>query len=82
MPSWRDDLPTAEARLVALEAAELGALTNTRVKSIRYQVGGVEYAEPVPVGVLDRKIYECRLVIQRLGGGGVTGGAIIPTMGG
>jgi hypothetical protein len=82
MPSWRDDLTLATARLAALEAAELSALTNDRVKSVRYEVGGVEYHEPVDVNVLDRKIYETRLAIGRLGGGAIGGGAIVLVFGG
>jgi len=80
--SWRDDLPTAQARLAALEAAETKRFTNETVKSVRYQVGGVEYADPVSMDQLARAIFETRAVIRRLGGGCVTGGAIVPTFGG
>lgn len=82
MASWRDNLEMATARLAALEAAELNRLTGVQVKSVKYEVGGVEYAEPVTLVELDRKIFETRSVINRLGGGVVTGGAIIPTFGG
>lgn len=80
--SWRTDLAKAQARLAALEAAELSALTGERVKSVRYEVGGVEYHEPVSVDVLTRAMYETRVIIAQLGGPRVGGGAIIPTMGG
>ena len=82
MASWRDNLDMATARLAALEAAELNRLTGVQVKSVKYEVGGVEYAEPVALVELDRKIFETRSIISRLGGGVVTGGAIIPTFGG
>ena len=82
MASWRDDPSLAQARLAALEAAEAAALSGERVKSVKYEVGGVEYADPVSHETLVRAIYECRLVLRRLGGGRVSGGAIIPTFGG
>lgn len=82
MPSWRDDLTLATARLAALEGAELKALTGERVKSVRYEVGGVEYHEPVDIDVLGRKIFETRSIVRRLGGGGSLGGAIVPVFGG
>jgi hypothetical protein len=80
--SWRDNLALAQARLAALEAAELNALTGERIKSVRYEVGGVEYADPVSVDQLARAMYETRVIIGRLGGGAPMGGAIVPIMGG
>ena len=80
--SWRDNLALAQARLAALEAAELNALTGERIKSVRYEVGGVEYADPVSTDQLARSMYETRVIINRLGGGAPMGGAIVPTMGG
>lgn len=80
--SWRDNLPAAQARLVALEAAELSALLGERIKSVRYETGGVEYSDPVSTDQLTRSIYETRVIIGRLGGAAPIGGAIIPTMGG
>ena len=80
--SWKGDLALAQARLAALQAAELKALTGERIKSVRYQVGGVEYADPVSLGELTRAIYETGVYVRRLGGGCAVGGAIIPVMGG
>ncbi len=80
--SWKEDLTLAQARLAALQAAELKALTGERIKSVRYQVGGVEYADPVPLGELTRAIYETGVYVRWLGGGCAVGGAIIPVMGG
>jgi hypothetical protein len=82
MASWRDNLQLATARLAALEAAEMNRFTGTQVKSVKYEVGGVEYADPVSMTDLARAIFETRSVVNRLGGGAVTGGAIIPTFGG
>ncbi|MCY1649084.1 hypothetical protein OVA11_19090 [Caulobacter sp. SL161] len=81
MANWRENLELATARLAALEAAELDRFKGVQVKSVKYEVGGVEYADPVSMQELSRAIFEARSIVNRLGGGVVSGGAITPTFG-
>lgn len=79
--SWRDTLSEAQARLAALEAAELQVLVGNQVSEINYDGGGTKWAKGATLTELRSAILECRMVIGNLSGGRRTGGAIIPTFG-
>lgn len=80
--SWRDSLTEAEARLAALEAAELALLTGGQVAKISGGGESVDFAQlKDPVTEIARRISDCRIVIARLKGG-CRGGVITPIMGG
>jgi hypothetical protein len=76
--SWRDTLSEAQSRLTALEAAELQMLSGTRPSKVQYAGGSVDYAPGATLADLKRDITETRMIIQRLSGGALTGGRIMP----
>lgn len=78
--SWRDTLSGAQARLAALEAAELQVLQGVQVTEIASDGETMRYAKGATLGELRQAIGEARAVIQSLSGCRRTGGAIIPVM--
>lgn len=79
--SWRDTLSTAQARLVALEAAEDQALLGQQVAEIAYDGETLKYAKGASLSEIRGAIRETKMAIQRLDGSRLTGGAIIPRFG-
>lgn len=78
--SYLDTLATAQARLAALEAAELKMLEGATVSQVTYDGGSISYAKGASFDQIRGALRECRLIVQRLSGGCRTGGAIIPIM--
>lgn len=81
--SWRDDLSEAQARLTALEAAELKIISGQQVAEVSYNGGATKFAKGAGLQEIRALIGETRMVIANLSGSGPRrGGAIVPSFGG
>lgn len=81
--SWRDTLSEAQARLTALEAAELKIITGQQVAEVAFNGGSTKFAKGATLTDIRTLIGETRMVIANLSGSGPRrGGAIIPSFGG
>lgn len=78
--SYLTNLAEAQARLAALEAAELKILAGGQVASVQYDGGQIGYQKGATLREVQAALREVRVIVQRLSGATRTGGAIIPVL--